>query len=966
MDYRATLNLPKTDFPMKANLAAREPEIQGFWESIRLYERIQEKNEGKEKFILHDGPPYTSGDLHPGTATNKVLKDVIVKFRSMLGFDAPYVPGYDMHGLPTEMAALRMFDIDRKAIDPVSLRAKCRETAFHYKASQTKTFQRLGVLGDWEHAYFTADPAYEATTLEVFARMVDRGVIFRGLRPVHWCPTCETALAQAELVYQDAASPSLWVKFPLERWRAPGPKGWPEENVFFIVWTTTPWTLPSNVAVAVHPDFKYALVRVRNGRTGFQPVPQGRTSYKPVLPEAEEWWVMAQELVQPTMSLLGISDYEFDESRSLPGAQVAGHERAQEVRSGGWARLRHPFVADREVRLVLADYVTLDQGTGCVHTAPGHGIEDFATGREYDLPVLQPLDDQGRFTEQGGQFAGLRYDEADPRIVETLGREGMLLRSEVVRHAYPHCWRCDQPVIFRATQQWFISLKGFTEAAMNAIEQVRWIPAWGKVRISSMVKDRPDWCISRQRVWGLPIPAFYCQACGEVLLTGETVRHVRDIFAAQGSDAWLTLEPSALLPAGAKCGKCGASDFRKETDTLDPWFESGSSHAAVLLTRPELRWPADLYIEGHDQHRGWFQSSLWTAIASRGQAPYRAVFTHGFLLDEEGREMHKRLGNFVEPGALMNKYGADVVRLWAASVDFSDDIRFSEKAMGQVGEIYRRLRNTVRFLLANLFDFEPDADSLPPAQMSPIDRWALHRLQEVVQQVSAAYQEFEFPKAVNALNAFCAVELSAFYLDVLKDRLYVSAPTDRMRRSAQTALFELARTLALLMAPVLSHTAEEIWQHLPAAGSREKSVHLADWPQADQRWLDEDLARRWASFLEIRDEVNRALEIARTTGVVDVPLEASVSIYCQPPQREVLEGMGEDLASLFIVSAAGVHDSSREHDLTYSSEAISGLSIEVKKAGGRKCARCWLTRPSVGNNGEHGTLCQRCVEVVSR
>jgi len=941
MDYRQTLNLPRTEFPMKANLPVREPEVQKFWESIDLYRRIQEKNAGRPRYILHDGPPFTSGELHPGTAMQKVLKDMIVKFHSMRGFDSPYVPGYDMHGLPTEMAALRMFEIDRKAIDPVSLRAKCKETAFHYMGVQTKTFKRLGVLGDWEHPYFTADPAYEAVTLEVFARMVDLGAIFRGLRPVHWCATCETALAEAELVYQDIASPSVWVKFPLASWRA-RPRDWPDKDVFFIVWTTTPWTLPSNVAVALHPEYTYAMVRVK-----------------------DEWWVMAQELVEPTMSLLGIQDYEFDESRSAPGAEVAGHERAEQVRGGGWATLRHPFIGDREVRLVLADYVTLDQGTGCVHIAPGHGKEDFATGREYDLPVLQPLDDQGRFGPQGGLFAGMRYDEADPKIIDTMQQAGSLLRSESLSHAYPHCWRCDQPVIFRATLQWFVAVEKFAEPAMKAIEEVRWIPEWGRARITSMVQGRPDWCISRQRVWGLPIPAFYCKGCGEVLLTGDSVRHVSGVFAAQGSDAWLGLEPSALVPPDTKCGKCGGSDFRKETDTFDPWFESGSSHAAVLMGRPELGWPADLYAEGHDQHRGWFQSSLWTSMAAKGSAPYRAVLTHGFLLDEDGRKMSKRLGNFVEPDDLMGRYGADIVRLWTASVDFRDDIQFSEKSMDQVVEVYRRLRNTMRFLLANLFDFDPARASVRPAEMMPIDRWALHRLQEIVRQATAAHDDFEFQKVVHALNAFCAVDLSAFYLDVLKDRLYVSAADSPQRRSAQTALYELAQTIARLLAPVLSHTAEEIWRHLPPEQGRPGSVHLAHWPEVVEELVDEEMARTWDRFFLIRSQVTRALELARNDGTVDQPLEASVTLFARPEDGALLEGIGEDLANLLIVSDASVRPAEDAPEGAVRSQEVEGLAVVVQKAGGRKCARCWLTKPEVGDNEQHAGLCARCVRVVS-
>ncbi|UCC67860.1 MAG: isoleucine--tRNA ligase, partial [Armatimonadota bacterium] len=688
-DYRDTLNLPKTDFPMRANLGAMEPRIQRFWREINLYETVQQHTRGRPQYILHDGPPFSNGDIHLGQALNKILKDVVVKYKTMRGFDVPFVPGWDNHGLPTEIAAIRAFAIDRHAIDPLVLRARSAETAHHYVGVQREQFERIGVRGDWKRPYLTMDPQYEAAVLEAFRKFVERKCVYRGLKPVHWCPECETALADAELEYQEAASLSVYVRFPVVSLPVGTLEGVPAVGpVSFVVWTTTPWTLPANAAVAVHPELEYVLVHAGG-----------------------EHLVMARGLLADTMAALAIADYEV--VSASPGAALEG------------GKLRHPFV-EREVPVVLADYVTLEQGTGCVHTAPGHGREDFDTGQRYGLPTLQPLDAQGVFTEAGGKFAGLSHTDADPKIVEELGRQGTLMKAGEYRHQYPHCWRCESPVIFRATKQWFVDLKPFTADALAAVDDATWVPPWGLPRIRGMIEGRPDWCISRQKAWGIPIPALYCEDCGWELLSTEVIARAIDLVRQNGTDAWSTAPIETLVPPGTTCRQCAGARFRREKDTFDVWFESGTSHAAVLKTRPELRWPADLYLEGHDQYRGWFQCSLWNGLIAQGSAPYRTVLTTGFVLDADGRKMSKRLGNVIDPQEVVRELGAEILRLWVSYVDFKEDMPTGEDIFHQVVDGYRRLRNTLRFLLANLYDFDPGREALAPGEMREVDRWILH------------------------------------------------------------------------------------------------------------------------------------------------------------------------------------------------------------------------------------------------
>ncbi|MBX6377794.1 MAG: isoleucine--tRNA ligase, partial [Clostridia bacterium] len=842
------MNLPRTAFPMRANLPEREPEFQAFWAREDVYGQLRRERAGRPRFILHDGPPYANGQIHIGTALNKILKDIVVRFANLQGLDAPFVPGWDTHGLPIELRAIQELGLDRRTVDALELRRRCREFAEHYIGVMTRQFQRLGVMGDWEHPYVTLSPDYEAEQVRVFARMALQGYIYKGLKPVYWCPHCQTALADAEIEYQEVTSPSVYVAFDCAEDEDRLPAG-----TRVLIWTTTPWTLPGNVAIAVHPEVVYDLLDTERGRL-----------------------LVARPRTGAVTAALG-----------LRAAAVPGSWRGAELEG---VRCRHPFL-DREVPLVLAEYVSAEEGTGCVHTAPGHGPEDFQTGQRYGLPTLVPVDDQGRLTADAGPFAGLFYREANDRIVAALSTSGHLLAAGRTEHTYPHCWRCKNPVIFRATEQWFASVEGFRRQALAAVRSVRWIPAWGEARIARMIEDRADWCISRQRAWGVPIPAFYCTACGEPLITGETTEAVAQRFAAEGSDVWFTAAAEDLLPPGTACPHCGGTSFRKETDIMDVWFDSGSSHAAVLARRPDLGWPADLYLEGSDQHRGWFQSSLLTAVATRGRAPYRAVLTHGFVVDGEGRKMSKSLGNVVDPAEVVERYGADILRLWVASAEYSGDVRVSPDILRQLADVYRKIRNTLRFLLGNLADFDPDRDALPPAELLPVDRWALDRAGLALEQAREAYAAYQFHRVYQLIHYLCAVDLSAFYLEVSKDRLYAEAPRSRSRRAAQTALYAIARSLAVAIAPILPHTAEEVWQHLPHRQGDRVSIHLHTWPEPLPALSPEE-RERWQRLLAVRDEVLRGLERSRVGGLIHTSQEAAVEVCAAPSSAAWLEGWG--------------------------------------------------------------------------
>ncbi|MDN5325576.1 MAG: isoleucyl-tRNA synthetase [Moorella sp. (in: firmicutes)] len=923
MDYSKTLNLPRTDFPMRANLPQREPEILKFWEEIDIYGKVQEANRGKPKFILHDGPPYANGHLHLGHTLNKILKDIIIKYHSMNGYDAPYVPGWDTHGLPIEQQAIKNLGLNRHAVDVVEFRNRCRDYALKYVNIQREEFKRLGVRGDWEHPYLTLEPEYEAIQIGVFGEMAKKGYIYKGLKPVYWCTDCETALAEAEVEYGEKRSPSIYVKFPVADARGLfEPRG-----SSIVIWTTTPWTLPANVAIALHPEFKYVLIQA-----------------------GEERLLLAAELARPVLELLGVRDYRV--VATFTGSELEG------------ITCRNPLM-DRDSVVILGEHVTLEQGTGCVHTAPGHGLEDYEVGMRYHLPVLSPLDDRGRFTEEGGQFAGLFIDEANKAVVMELEAREALLHFGFIKHQYPHCWRCKHPVIFRATEQWFASIEGFRQEALEAIKKVKWIPAWGEDRIYNMVADRSDWCISRQRTWGVPIPIFYCASCGREIINDATISHLQELFREHGSNVWFAREAGELVPPGLKCPECGSKEFRKETDIMDVWFDSGSSHAAVLATRPELAWPADLYLEGSDQHRGWFNSSLSTAVATRGRAPYRQVLTHGFLVDEEGRKMSKSLGNGIDPADVIRQKGADVLRLWVASADYRRDVAASENIMRQITEAYRKIRNTCRFLLANLADFDPGKDQVPGEEMLELDRWAMNRLQRLIARVTMAYDDYEFHVVYHTIHNFCAVDLSAVYLDIIKDRLYTWPAASRGRRSAQTVLYETINVLVRLLTPILAFTTEEIWRYLPGEGDRPISVQLAGWPQVKTEFLDDELEEKWKRILQVRDVVARALERARQEQDLGNSLNAAVHLYPDAGMYQFLMPIGDELATIMIVSRVDLHQPGEEAPAGSLEEPeLPGLQVYVTAAPGQKCERCWMVSETVGQDTDHPTLCRRCATVV--
>ncbi|MDR1891816.1 MAG: isoleucine--tRNA ligase [Oscillospiraceae bacterium] len=925
MDYNKTLNLPGTAFPMRASLPQREPEMLERWYTEDLYARVLEKNHGRPIFVLHDGPPYANGGIHLGTALNKVLKDFIVRYRNMSGYCAPYVPGWDTHGLPIELKARKSAGVQAAAdLSPVELRALCREFALSYVNEQREQFKRLGVLGEWDDPYLTLKPEFEARQVEIFGKMAVAGHIYKGLKPVYWCPECQTALAEAEIEYSDDKCFSIFVKFRVtdDLGKLTALKA-DLARTYFVIWTTTTWTLPGNVAICVGPEFDYALIK-----------------------SGAEYYVMAKELAAGAMKAAGLKDYEI--LGELTGADLELMQTA------------HPFLP-RQSTVIVGDHVTLESGTGCVHTAPGHGVEDFEVCRKYpQLPIVVPVDSKGVLTKDAGDFAGLSTDDANKAIAKRLEADGNLFALQKINHQYPHCWRCRQPVLFRATEQWFCSIDGFKEQTLSEIAKVNWIPQWGGERIAGMVRDRSDWCISRQRLWGVPIPIFFCEKCGKEHITRQSVAAVAELLGREGADAWWQKPAAEILPEGTVCAACGNGSFTKETDIMDVWFDSGVSHTAVLKEREYLRFPADVYLEGADQYRGWFQSSLLTSVAAFGAAPYKAVVTHGWVVDGEGRKMSKSLGNGIEPQEIIDQYGADILRLWVASSDYHADIRISRDILKQLSEIYRKIRNTARFILGCLADFDPGRDSLPEANWQDIDRFMLNRLNVLIGRVTDAYENYEYHLIFHAVHNFCAVELSNFYLDVLKDRLYVECPKGESRRAAQTVLTCILRGLTLLIAPILSFTADEIWQYIPKLPSdRPQSVMLNDFPKAGKP-ADVALVAKWEKILAVREDVNKALEPARAAKEIGSGLEAAVTIYAGGDLFELLESFGEKLPGIFIVSACEVKQG---HGGAFQGAVVG---VDITRANGTKCERCWNYSETVGQNMEHPTICTRCAAVVAQ
>jgi isoleucyl-tRNA synthetase len=930
MDYKKTLSLPVTKFPMKANLAKREPEQLKKWEEMGLHTQVRNSSKGRELFILHDGPPYANGYIHIGTALNKILKDIIVRSKQMTGYDSVYVPGWDCHGLPIEHNVDKELGDKKKDFSMAEIRRQCRAYAEKFIDIQREEFKRLGVMGDWEDPYLTMNYMYEAIIARECGKFARDGSLFRSKKPIYWCFTCQTALAEAEIEYHDESTHSIFVKFPMIddlRQAYPELSG---KKVSVAIWTTTPWTLPANLAIAFHPDFEYVAVDIGNN----------------------EALILARELVDYCMQTFGISDYSI-----LVEIEAKSLERK---------RSRHPLY-DRESILILGDHVTLDAGTGCVHTAPGHGREDYEVGLEYELDVYSPVDHKGCFTDDIEFFKGQFVFDANENVNAKLKEKGVLLAEGTFEHSYPHCWRCKKPVIFRATPQWFISMDktGLRQKSLEAIDAVEWIPAWGRDRIYGMIENRPDWCVSRQRAWGVPITVFYCEKCGKLLQDQQVMENVYALFETHGADIWFEKEVADFLPEGTVCQSCGNETFEKENDILDVWFDSGVSHAAVLEPRPELRWPADLYLEGSDQHRGWFHSALLTAVGTRNQAPYKAVLTHGFVVDAEGRKMSKSLGNFIAPNEVIEKYGAEILRLWVSATDYREDIRISDNILKQLSDAYRRIRNTSRFMLGNLFDYNPKTDALPYESMLELDKFALHKLQGLVAKTLKAYDAYEYHTIYHSLHNYCTLDLSSFYLDILKDRLYTSPPKSEARRSAQTVMYIVLDTLVKLMAPLLPFTAEEIWEHMPDQGQNASSVHLTQLPEPTPEFEDEDLAQKWEQVLMVRGEVTKALEEARNKKLVGHPLDAAVTIAAKETLYNTMLPHADDLRYIFIVSEAELLKD-KELEGAFVSKDVEGLSIKVEKASGEKCERCWVHDTSVGTNAKHPTICSRCQDALAK
>ncbi len=931
MDYKKTLNLPATGFPMKASLVQREPEQLQRWEEEKLYETIKAASANRPKFVLHDGPPYANGRIHMGTALNKILKDIIIRSKRMTGLNVNYVPGWDCHGLPIEHNVDKELGPKKKTISQTEKRGICRRYAEKYIDIQREEFKRLGIMGEWDNPYLTMNYEYEAVIARECCDFAIKHNLVRHKKPIYWCCTCETALAEAEIEYQEETTPSIYVAFAAgDDLSAVIPEA-ASQPAAIVIWTTTPWTLPANLAIALHPDFEYAAVQ---------------TAEHGLL-------ILAAELVKTCLDTFGIKDYTV--LRRFPAGALEGK------------KFIHPLY-DRSSLVITGRHVTLEAGTGCVHTAPGHGAEDYEAARVYDLEIYSPVDDQGRFTEEVEQFAGRFVFEANADIIEQLAANQALLKQTTMSHSYPHCWRCKKPVIFRATAQWFITMDqtGLREKALAEIDNVQWIPRWGRERIYGMIENRPDWCVSRQRTWGVPITVFFCEQCGAVHMN-ETIRdRVYELFREHGSDVWFERETAEFLGDENTCQSCGSEALIREKDILDVWFDSGVSHAAVLERRPELNWPADLYLEGSDQHRGWFHSSLLTAVENRGRAPYQAVLTHGFVVDGQGKKMSKSIGNVIAPDKIIKKYGTEILRLWAAASDYREDVRISDAIINQLSDAYKKIRNTCRFILGNLADFSPDGDLVVFYYFPQHDQFALHNLGRLIDKLKKAYDDYEFHVVYHRLYNYCTVDLSAFYLDVIKDRLYTSPPTDKDRKSAQTTIYLVIDALARLMAPILPFTAEELWRFLPASPDRPDSVHLALLPETAEQWESPRLAAEWEKLLHIRGEVAKALENAREKKEIGHPLSARLTLSAAGETAGLLKSHQDELRQLFIVSEVKLQ---KDRDMpagAYSSDEIDGLVIAVAPASGEKCERCWIHETSVGDDSEHPTICRRCRQALAK
>ncbi|GMR05038.1 MAG: isoleucine--tRNA ligase [Thermodesulfobacteriota bacterium] len=938
MDYKATLNLPKTAFQMKARLSTTEPEALKGWEESGLYKKIMAEGKGREKFILHDGPPYANGHIHMGHALNKILKDIIVKSFFMKGFATDYVPGWDCHGLPIELQVEKEFKGKKENPEKPEIRKRCRDYAGKFVEIQRDEFKRLGVFGDWENPYLTMNFSYQAAIMRELGKFVKKGLVYKGKKPVHWCASCRTALAEAEVEYADKTSPSVYVKFEMdgaeiEKKLHVDLQG---KKVFILIWTTTPWTLPANLAIALHPDLGYLLASVD-----------------------EEAYIFAEGLKDELMEKFGWQPSHMKLIKNLRYHDIEG------------LKARHPFIA-RDSAVLAGEHVTLDAGTGCVHIAPGHGQDDYELGLKHGLDVYAPVDDSGRFTGEVEGFSGQFVFDANEGIIELLKERHALVLTEKISHSYPHCWRCKKPVIFRATAQWFVSMEagGLRKKALEAIsEKIRWIPSWGKERIYNMIENRPDWCLSRQRVWGVPIPALKCASCSESFIDGDFVKALASAFEENGADIWFEKDLKDLPRAETlKCPACEATEFSKEEDILDVWFDSGVSFAAVLEKRADLKFPAELYLEGSDQHRGWFHSSLLTSIGTRGKPPYRAALTHGFVVDGAGRKMSKTTGNVIAPKEVIDRYGAEVLRLWVAAEDYRDDIRVSEEILKRLSEAYRRIRNTFRYILGNLYDFDPGKDAIDYNELSELDRFLLHKLTNLTKRVLDAYEKFEFHTIYHAVHNFCTVDLSAFYLDIIKDRLYTRGAASKERRAAQTTIFHILDHLVRLTAPILVFTSDEAWQFIP--GRTLESVHLSTMPAAGKEWTDKELAEKWSRMLNVKSEISKALEGARKEKIIGHSLDAKAAVY--PPEE--LGGLLADeagaLKEVLIVSGLtvggpGEKPRGGEKVFLFVSEEIPGLSVEVARADGEKCERCWHFSPTVGAAPLHPTICERCLKALS-